>query len=71
MNVGLFIHNSLDQFQNLFLILVDDKEQHKCMVRLLKMSLDLNEQAAEAFLSPTKNGSNSQDELNNEEIYVD
>lgn len=33
---------------------MDSAEEHRCFVRLMKMSLGLNEQAAEAFLSPTK-----------------
>lgn len=39
---------------------MDTAEEHRCMVRLMKMALGLNEQQAEAFLSPTKdqNGTN-------------
>lgn len=33
---------------------VDTAEEHRCMVRLMKMSLGLNEKTAEAFLSPSK-----------------
>lgn len=35
---------------------MDSAEEHKCMVRLMKMALGFTEKAAEAFLSPTKNG---------------
>ena len=37
-----------------FSFVVDTAEEHRCMVRLMKMSLGLNDQTAEAFLSPNK-----------------
>lgn len=38
---------------------VDAKEQQKCMVRLLTMSLGLDSKDAEVLLSPTKDGNNN------------
>jgi hypothetical protein len=55
---------------------VDSDEKHRCMVRLMKMSLNLNDQAAEALLSPSKQQQNNVDdeEYENgkiEEVYLD
>ncbi|KAG5675813.1 hypothetical protein PVAND_005684 [Polypedilum vanderplanki] len=55
---------------------MDSAEEHKCLVRLMKMSLGFNEKVAEVFLSPTKqaNGataSTSQGENEEEIIYED
>lgn len=49
---------------------MDSAEEHKCLVRLMKMALGFNEQAAEAFLSPSKNGTSSSQEDKNEEEIV-
>jgi hypothetical protein len=55
---------------------VDTQEEHRCMVRLMKMSLGLNEQTAEAFLSPTKTqpaplvDDTENDYENIEEVYI-
>lgn len=37
---------------NIFFILENPTEDHKCMVKLMKISLGLNEQTAENLLSP-------------------
>lgn len=59
---------------NFCFILVDTQEEHRCMVRLMKMSLGLNEQTAEAFLSPTKAQPTSLHAANDyedvEEVYI-
>lgn len=62
----------------LFLLSVDTAEEHRCFVRLMKMSLGLNEKAAEAFLSPNKtknvnlvdNTENNYENLEVEEVYL-
>ena len=41
------------------IITVDTAEEHKCMVRLMKMALGFTEKTAEVLLSPTKNGSST------------
>lgn len=46
---------------------MDSAEEHKCMVRLMKMALGFTEKAAEAFLSPTKNGTKEDEEEEEEE----
>ncbi len=38
---------------------MDSTEEHKCMVRLVKMALGYSDKAAEPLLSPTKNGNGS------------
>lgn len=54
MNIFSHIFDPIPKLKHTFLILVDTAEEHRCMVRLMKMALGLNEQTAEAFLSPTK-----------------
>lgn len=62
----------------LSLLSVDTAEEHRCFVRLMKMSLGLNEKAAEAFLSPNKtknvnlvdNTENNYENLEVEEVYL-
>jgi SWI/SNF-related matrix-associated actin-dependent regulator 1 of chromatin subfamily A len=51
---------------------VDTAEEHRCMVRLMKMSLGLNDKTAEAFLSPTKTQPvpDEDDYENVEEVYI-
>jgi hypothetical protein len=50
---------------------VDSAEEHKCMVRLMKMALGYSEKAAENLLSPTKNGASSEEEVKEEEIVYE
>lgn len=54
-----------------FLSTVDSAEEHKCMVRLMKMALGYSEKAAEALLSPCKNGTSvaSEEPVEEEIIY--
>lgn len=54
---------------NLSHFLANSAEEHKCMVRLMKMALGFNEQAAEPFLSPSK--SNKAEEVVEEEIVYE
>lgn len=51
---------------------MDSAEEHRCMVRLMKMSLGLNDKTAEAFLSPKKAGSEDikYEDVEVEEVYL-
>jgi hypothetical protein len=49
---------------------VDSAEEHKCMVRLMKMALGFNEKAAEVLLSPSKNHASAADDEDDEEEIV-
>lgn len=47
---------------------MDSAEEHKCMVKLMKMALGYSEKAAEALLSPTKNGT-TEESVEEEIVY--
>lgn len=49
---------------------MDTAEEHKCMVRLMKMALGFTEKTAEVLLSPTKNGSTPEEQVVEEEEIV-
>lgn len=48
---------------------MDSAEEHKCMVRLVKMALGYSEKAAEALLSPTRNGTSEEPVEEEEVVY--
>lgn len=51
---------------------MNSEEEHKCLVKLMKMALGFNEKAAEAFLSPTKvNGTASSSAAREEEVVYE
>jgi hypothetical protein len=75
LKVSLFSYIvELDSTNN-FYFLVDSDEKHRCMVRLMKMSLNLNDKTAEALMSPSKQQpAGDEEEFDNvkiEEVYLE